>query len=57
MSALRKLGVSKLIVDVDKGLHRECKQYALDHDTTLREIVTEAIRDKLNKEAPANENT
>jgi predicted transcriptional regulator len=42
--------VKKTTIDLDLALFRKLKQYALDHDRTIREIVTEALQEKLARE-------
>ncbi len=39
--------VKKTTIDLDLALFRRLKQYALDTDRTIREIVTEALQEKL----------
>lgn len=43
--------VKKTTIDLDLALFRRLKQYALDTDRTIREIVTEALQEKLARES------
>jgi hypothetical protein len=47
--------VKKTTIDLDLALFRRLKQYALDTDRTIREIVTEALQEKLARETQATE--
>jgi predicted transcriptional regulator len=47
--------VKKTTIDLDLALFRRLKQYALDTDRTIRDIVTEALQEKLAREAQATE--
>ena len=49
--------VKKTTIDLDLALFRRLKQYALDHDRTIREIVTEALQEKLAREAQSANGT
>ncbi len=47
--------VKKTTIDLDLALFRRLKQYALDTDRTIREIVTEALQEKLTRETQSSE--
>lgn len=47
--------VKKTTIDLDLALFRRLKQYALDTDRTIRDIVTEALQEKLAREAQSSE--
>lgn len=49
--------VKKTTIDLDLALFRRLKQYALDTDRTIREIVTEALQEKLAREAQSVDGT
>ncbi len=49
--------VKKTTIDLDLALFRRLKQYALDTDRTIREIVTEALQEKLARETQTMEGT
>lgn len=49
--------VKKTTIDLDLALFRRLKQLALDTDRTIREIVTEALQEKLAREAQSTEGT
>ncbi len=49
--------VKKTTIDLDLALFRRLKQYALDTDRTIRDIVTEALQEKLAREAQATVGT
>jgi len=49
--------VKKTTIDLDLALFRRLKQYALDTDCTIRDIVTEALQEKLAREAQGIDST
>ncbi len=44
--------LQRMVVDVDRDLHRGLKMLAADRETTLRELVSELLRTQLDEHAP-----
>ncbi len=44
--------VSRIVVDVDRDLHRGLKMLAAQKETTLRELVSAVMRTHLEEQAP-----
>jgi len=44
--------VSRIVVDVDRDLHRGLKMLAAQKETTLRELVSAVMREHLEEQAP-----
>jgi len=49
---MRKMAKKRINIDLDSELWKKAKKAAVDCDVTLREWVTEAVEEKLQKDEP-----
>lgn len=50
-SVINKVETMKMNINIDKSLHKEIKRYALEHDTTITELIITSLRKAIKKKS------
>jgi hypothetical protein len=46
------VGMSRLSINIDAGLHKQLKAFAVAHDTTLTEVITRLVSSQIVGQQP-----